>query len=131
MASARLLIGAGVTGPAQHVLVTGALQQQSEVPQHCPSFAQAVPGKRSKSNRLSARFLTVTTFLTCSGESFRWSVSKVRARARTRLMPAREGHEHPFRVCVGRRLAHAEPGAGHARQSGEIGCGGLGRGREG
>jgi hypothetical protein len=58
VASARPLTGAGVTGPAQQVLVTGALQQQSEVPQHCPSFAQAVPGKRSKSNKLSARFLT-------------------------------------------------------------------------
>lgn len=58
VASATLPTGAGVMGPAQQVFVTGALQQQWEVPQHCPSFAQAVPGRRSKSSRLSARFLT-------------------------------------------------------------------------
>lgn len=55
---------AGVTGPAQHVAVTGARQQQSEEPQHCPSSAQAVLGRRSKSSRLSARILTRTTFPT-------------------------------------------------------------------
>ncbi len=64
---ARPVGGTGVTGPAQQVEVTGALQQQFEVPQHCPSLAQAVPGRRSRSNTLSARFLTRTTFPTRFG----------------------------------------------------------------